>query len=164
MFKNKIIYSKKIYKFPLNYFFYRFYRQSKDLGSYPSAVESVIFSTERFSNSLKYFLFYSSKTILWKIQFSRQIIRNTEKMFGNKIIYFNKIYKLPLNYFFYRVFIFSFIHQKRFYENQKFNFSTKIYEISKKCWEKKIVYFKKIYKFDIYYSFYRNYIFSFTRQ
>ena len=27
-------------------------RQSKDLGSNPSAVESVIFSTERFSNSL----------------------------------------------------------------------------------------------------------------
>ena len=26
--------------------------QSKDLGSNPSAVESVIFSTERFSNSL----------------------------------------------------------------------------------------------------------------
>ena len=27
-------------------------RQSKDLGSNPSAIESVFFSTERFSNSL----------------------------------------------------------------------------------------------------------------
>ena len=30
-------------------------RQSKDLGSNPSAVESIYFSTERFSNSLNTF-------------------------------------------------------------------------------------------------------------
>ena len=35
-------------------------RQSKDLGSNPSAVETVFFSTERFSNSLKFLeLFFS---------------------------------------------------------------------------------------------------------
>ena len=32
-----------------------YFTQSKDLGSNPSAVESVIFSTERFSDSLKYY-------------------------------------------------------------------------------------------------------------
>ena len=36
------------------------------------------------------------------------------------------------NYFFIS-YIFSFIHQKHFYENQKLNFLTKIYEIRKKC-------------------------------
>ena len=34
--------------------------------------------------------------------------------------------------FFHKTHIFSFIHQKRFYGNQKFNFLDKIYEIRKK--------------------------------
>ena len=44
------------------------HRQSKDLASNPSAVESVIFSTERFSNSLNIIWYYSNN--LWRTFFN----------------------------------------------------------------------------------------------
>ena len=45
-------------------------------------------------------------------------------------------------------FLFYFIHQKRFYENQKFNFLDKIYDM-KKIFKNKIFSYKKILKFTV---------------
>ena len=57
-----------------------------------------------------YFLIYSSKMILLKsnIKFPSQNIQDTEKMLGNKIVYFEKIYNFGLKHFFIEVI--SFVH------------------------------------------------------
>ena len=46
---------------------------------------------------------------------------------------FQKYLQISFCLFFHKIYIFSFIHQIRFYVNQKFNFSTKIYKIRKTC-------------------------------
>ena len=49
-----------------------------------------------------FLFFYSSKTFLWKlkIQYSRQNIRDTIKMLGNKCVYFKKIYNFSIDHYF----------------------------------------------------------------
>ena len=61
-----------------------------------------------------------------------QIYPGYEKNVGKQNCLFEKDLKIRFSLFFYKSYIFSFIQQKLFYENQKFNFPAKIYEIRKK--------------------------------
>ena len=58
-------------------------------------------------------------------------MQDTKKMLRKKIVNLKNIYKLNSSLFCHKVYIFSFIHEKRFYKNRKFNFPGKIYEILK---------------------------------
>ena len=59
-------------------------------------------------------------------------MRDMKKMSGKNNVRFKKICKLALTIF-HKSYIFSFIHQKRFYGNKNLNFPAKIYETRKKC-------------------------------
>ena len=57
-------------------------RESEDLGSNPSTVESVFFSTERFSNSLILLIFIKKKNKgFFTMNFNPQIIRQSMSQF-----------------------------------------------------------------------------------
>ena len=59
-------------------------------------------------------------------------MRNTKKISWKKLFALKISAIFDFWLFFHKSYTFSFIHQKRFYENQKFNFPDKIYEILKK--------------------------------
>ena len=69
-----------------------------------------------------------------------------EKMLPCKIVYYKKIYKFEMLYFFI-ICIFLFLIKKNTNENPKFNFLTLIYEIREKTLICKIARCSKIYKF-----------------
>ena len=102
---NRIIfYFEKIYNFAVDYFFIGF---------------------------IPFLLFI--KNVFIKIQNSifPQNMRDKEKMLRNNILISNHL-QLRSPIFFHSSYVFPFIHEKRFYKNQKFNFSAKIYKIQKK--------------------------------
>ena len=70
-------------------------------------------------------------------------MQDTKKM-SKKIVPFKNDLRISFWLFFHESYIFSFIHQKHFFINQKLNFSAKIYDTEKMVGYK-IVYFKKIY-------------------
>ena len=61
-----------------------------------------------------------------------QIYARYEKNVKKENCLFQKDLQISFRLFSYKSYIFSFNHQKQFYENQKFNFPAKIYEIRKK--------------------------------
>ena len=60
--------------------------------------------------------------------------------------------------FFHKSYIFSFIHQKRFYENKKFNFPAKIYKIRKNCKKQNCLFSKDLQSWSRTF-FHRSYFF-----
>ena len=80
----------------------------------------------------------------------RNIIRNKKFYFAPNLCeirknvreencLFEKYLQINFRIFFHESYIFSFIHQKRFHENKKFNFTAKIYEIQGQCSETKLL-------------------------
>ena len=92
--REKIIFRKKNLKHRIIILLINFKlavdRQSKDLGSNPSAVESVIFSTERFSNSLKYLLINFILDPTFFLIASYQILKNYAILINHKSFFQRK--------------------------------------------------------------------------
>ena len=64
-------------------------------------------------------------------------LRHTKQMLRNKIIRFKKIYKFYFDHFLIKCAVFV-LNVKNVIKNQKLNFSDKLCNIQKKCWETKL--------------------------
>ena len=85
-------------------------------------------------------------------------MRDTKKILGKQNCLFQINLQIRFWLFFHKTNIFSFIHQKVFLENHKFNFPAKIYEIRKK-FLKSILYFQRDLKICKWQFFHRSNIF-----
>ena len=101
----KIVYLKKIYKFTLEHFL----------------IWHVVFVliVKNFLENKKFYFILN--------------VCEIQKNVGKDNCSLEKDLQIGSWLFFHESYIFSFVHRKRFYKNQKFNFPAKIYEIWKKC-------------------------------
>ena len=84
---------------------------------------------------------------------------------------FQKNLQINIRLFFHKNYIFSFIHQKGFYENKKFNFPAKLYEVRKKCQKTKLFILQRsttlvstIFSYELYLFFFWKWNFLFLHK